>query len=562
VRRSAVPLRNWQPVAALAAILIALALGYWTGKGASAPTPKFEELTFQRGSIQSAAFAPDGQTVIYSAMWAGKPVPEIFSTRTGDLLSRQLQLDDAQVDDVSSTGEMAILEHWRSTAGWTGQAMLARMAMSGGAPREILDKVQSAGWSPDGSQMAVARTVGQKHQLEYPIGNVLYETTGWIDSVRVSPDGKQVAFIHHPGIGDTRGEIMLAGADKKAAQITQMWSDAAGLAWSPSGEVWFTASDSGINRTLYAATTSGKLRTVLRVPGSLTLHAITKEGRVLLSNDSFRRGVTGVHEGDKAERDLTWFDWTRTTALSDDGQWVLFDEEGEGGGPTYTVYIRKTDGSPAIRLGPGASIALSPDGKWALAVDLKTRQYTIYPTGAGEQKQISHDNILREGARYTPDGKSIVFVGFEAGKAPRTWIMSADGGAARAITPEGVFGAGVTPDGQSVAVRDGDGKYFLYPLHGSGQPTSLSQIKASDGGLGWADNHTFFVRENISDVSKLRIVSLDVNSGKRDLFKEIEPGDRTGILSLGPIQITPDGKTCIYGYLRRLSDLYVVDGLK
>jgi serine/threonine protein kinase/Tol biopolymer transport system component len=555
--------RNWQPVAAIAAIIIALVAGYWTGRGASAPSPRFEQLTFQRGSIQSAAFAPDGQTVIYSAMWAGKPVPEIFSTRIGDLLSRPLQLDDNQVDDISSTGEMALLEHWRAISGWTGNAMLARMAISGGAPREILDKVQSAGWSPDGSQLAVALAKGGKHQLEYPIGNVLFETNGWIDGVRVSPDGKQVAFIEHPGLGDSRGQIMLVGADKKARPLLQVWSDAAGLAWSQSGEVWFTASDNGLNRSLYAATTSGKLRTVLRVPGSLTLYGISRNGKVLLSNDSFRRGTSGFHEGDKSERDLTWFDWTRTSALSADGQWVLFDEEAQGGGPSYTVYIRKTDGSPAIRLGSGFSVALSPDGRWALAGDLKTRQYTLYPTGAGEPRPITHDNIYRYGGQFTPDGKSIVFMGHELGKDDRIWIMPADGGTAQPVTPDGILGGAVTPSGQSLLARDNDRKFFLYPLHGGGQPVALPQLKADDGPLAWAGNdHTLFVREHVTDVSQLRIVKLDLNTGARELYRQIEPGDRTGILSLGPVQITPDGKSYVYGYLRRLSDLYVVDGLK
>jgi len=332
--------------------------GYLTGARSGLASPKFRQLTFQRGSIQSAAFAPDGQTVIYSAMWNGKPTPEMFSTRIGDLLSRPLQLDDSQIVDISSSGEMAILEHWRSVGGWTGRAMLARMAISGGAPREILDDVQSAGWSPDGNSLALARHTSTSYRLEYPIGSVLYETPGWLDYVRVSPNGKQVAFIEHPVLGDSRGSVMMVGSDKKATVISPDWSDVVGLAWSPtSDEVWFTASDSGISRALFAATTSGKVRTVLRVPGSLTIHGFARDGRVLLNSDTYRRGTLAHREGEKSDHDLAWFDWTRTVDLSKDGQWVLFDEEGEGGGHDYTVYIRKTDGSPAIRVGPGRALA-------------------------------------------------------------------------------------------------------------------------------------------------------------------------------------------------------------
>jgi serine/threonine protein kinase len=558
-------LRKWWRPAAVAAAMIGMWLGgYFTGARSAAGSPQFRQLTFQRGSIQSAAFAPDGQTVIYSAMWNGKPTPEMFSTRIGDLLSRPLQLDDSQIVDISSSGEMAILEHWRSVAGWTGRAMLARMAISGGAPREVLDDVQSAGWSPDGSSLAIARYMGTSYRLEYPIGNVLYNTPGWLDYVRVSPNGKQVAFIEHPVLGDSRGSVMMIGSDKKVTVLSPDWSDVVGIAWSPNGdEVWFTASASGISRALLAVTTSGKVRTILRVPGSLTIHGFARDGRALLNSDTYRRGSLARREGENSDRDLAWFDWTRTVDLSRDGQWVLFDEEGEGGGHDYTVYIRKTDGSPAIRVGPGTAIALSPDGKWVIAADTKTRQYVLYPTGAGEQKQLTHDNIVRGSGRWTPDGKWIVFDGFEPDKKARTWIMPAEGGTPKPITPEGIVGNQVTPDGDRVLVKDPGGKYFLYSLHGNGSPAAVPQLKTDDGVIALAaDGHTLFVREAVQNVWTMRVVSVDFNTGKRQLFKEIEPPDRAGVLSLGPIQITPDGRTYVYGFTRRLSDLHVVEGLR
>jgi eukaryotic-like serine/threonine-protein kinase len=554
----------WQPAVVVAGMIGMLLAGYFIGARSAAASPTFRQLTFQRGSVQSAAFAPDGQTVIYSAMWNGKPTPEVFSTRIGDLLSRPLQLDDSLVADISSSGEMAILEHWRSVAGWTGKAMLARMAISGGAPREILDDVQSASWSPDGSSLAIARNMGNRYRLEYPIGTVLYDTPGWLDYVRVSPNGKQVAFIEHPLIGDSRGSVMMVGSDKKVTALSPDWSDVVGLAWSPNGdEVWFTASASGISRGLLATTTSGKVRTVLRVPGSLTIHGFARDGRALLNSDTYRRGSLARREGENNDRDLAWFDWTRTADLSGDGQWVLFDEEGEGGGHDYTVYVRKTDGSPAIRVGPGGAIALSPDGKWVIASDIKTQQYLLYPTGAGEQKQLTHDNIVHGAGRWTPDGKWIVFVGLEPDKKARTWMMPAEGGTPKPVTPEGVVGTQVTPDGERVLVRDPEGKHFLYPLHGTGSASAVPQLKADDGVIAWAaDGHTLFVRETAQNIWTMRVVSLDLNTGKRQLFKEIEPPDRAGVLSLGPIHITPGGKTYVYGFTRRLSDLHVVEGLR
>ena len=557
--------RKWLwPAAIAATILAALLVGYLVGARSAIAPPKFRQLTFQRGSVQSAAFAPDGQTVIYSAMWNGKSTPEVFSTRIGDLLSRPLQMDDSQVVDISASGEMAILEHWRTLTGWTGQGMLARVGISGGAPREVLDGVQSASWSPDGTSLAVARYSGTTYRLEYPIGNVLYETPSWLDYVRVSPDGGRVAFFEHPVLGDSRGSLMMATRDRKVTSLSPDWSDLVGLAWSPRGdEVWFTASDSGISRALFAATISGTVRTVLRIPGSLTIFGFARDGRVLLNGDTYRRGTLAHKEGETKDRDLTWLDWTRNVALSQDGEWLLFDEEGEGGGHDYTTYIRKTDGAPAIRLGPGRAIARSPDGKWVLAEDLKTAQYIRYPTGAGEQSQLTHDHIVHGAARWTPDNKWLVFAGYEPKNKARTWIMPAEGGSPKPLTAEGIVGTQVTPDGQSVLARDPDGKYLLYPLHGDAPPTPLPQLKSDDLAIAWAgDGNTLFVREAAQNVWTLRIVRLSLSTGKREFFKEIEPPDRSGILTLGPIDITPDGKTYEYGFSRRLSDLYVVQGLR
>src|SRR5438445_494758 len=74
----------------------------------------------------------------------------------------------------------------------------------------------------------------------------------------------------------------------------------------------------------------------------------------------------GLAPGETKERDLSWLDVTYTRGMSDDGRTVLLGEGGFGGGANGSIYLRKTDGSPAIRLGDGYPISLSPDGKWAL----------------------------------------------------------------------------------------------------------------------------------------------------------------------------------------------------
>ena len=221
---------------------------------------------------------------------------------------------------------------------------------------------------PDGSNLAVTHYVDGKFRLEFPIGNVVYETSGWITDPRVSRDGKSIAFLDHPLVGDDRGTAAIIDASGKKRTISGDCESVQGLAWSPTGdEVWFTCSQKGLSRSLDASTLDGTQRTLLRVPGSLLLGGIAADGTVLLSHDIGRRGVSALPRGETRERDLSWLDWTQPVALSEDGTTLLMTEEGEGGGPGYGVYMRKLDGSPAVRLGMGAAQALSADGKWVIA---------------------------------------------------------------------------------------------------------------------------------------------------------------------------------------------------
>ena len=231
--------------------------------------PAYRQLTFRRGTIWNARFAPDGHTIVYSARWNGNPI-DLFSLRTESTESRPFGLSNTDVLAVSSSGEMAVLLNRHHLAWFISRGTLARMPLLGGAPREILDDVQEADWSPDGTQLAVVRYVGGKNQLEYPIGPVLYETAGWISHPRVSPQGDRVAFLDHQVLGDNRGWVAVVDRARKKTVLSGEWASEEGLAWSPAGdEVWFTASRSGEAYALHAATLSGQERLVARVPINL-----------------------------------------------------------------------------------------------------------------------------------------------------------------------------------------------------------------------------------------------------------------------------------------------------
>ncbi|HEV2691041.1 MAG TPA: protein kinase, partial [Bryobacteraceae bacterium] len=386
--------------------LVALAVGLFAGKmlfsTTAPPPPLYRQLTFRRGSIRSARFAPDGQTILYSAAWQGNPT-DVFTARPEAPESRSMGLNRTQLMSISNNAEMAVLLDSKAIGAWVSMGTLARAPLAGGAPREVLEQVQWADWSPDGTKFLVVRDAGGMNRLELPIGKALYQTGGWIGHPRVSPKGDRIAFVDHPIQGDDSGSLAVVDLEGHKKSLTEEWFTIQGAAWAPDGkEVWFTASKSGTDRTLYAITLDGKQRIVARLPGALMLLDIAKDGRVLLVRATWRRELMGFSPGDNKERELSWLDYTYPADLSQDGKTLLFDEEGGGGaldysksgGFTYAVYIRKTDGSPAVLLGEGGSVALSPDGKWAITQSQGSpSRLRLIPTGAGQPRELANGNI-------------------------------------------------------------------------------------------------------------------------------------------------------------------------
>ncbi len=556
-------------------LLICLALGGFVGRvffpPPPAPPPVFRQLTFRRGSIRSARFAQDGQTILYGAAWQGNPV-DVYTARPEAPESRSLGLARTQILSVSSTGEMAILLNSQPIGTWVNIGTLARAPLVGGAPREIVEQVQWADWSPDGNSIAIVRDAGGRNRLEFPVGKTLYETGGWIGHPRVSPNGKYVAFLEHPIQGDDGGSVTLVDLAGKKTSLSGKWYTVQGLAWSADGsEIWFTASKSGVDRTLYAVSLSGKERLVTRMPGTLMLLDVYRDGRALLTRASWRRELIGVFAGEAKERDLSWLDYSYPADLSPDGKSLLFDEEGGGGGLAYSktgglsyaVYLRETDGSPAVLLGEGGAVALSPDGKWAISqTQSSPSQLLLTPTKAGEAKAVTNDSINHSWARWFPDGKRLLFSGNESERGVRLYIQDLAGGKPKAITPEGIHATAfsISPDGQSVATIGPDQRGYLYPTAG-GEARPIQHLDAGEQPISWgADGHSLYIYRPGELPAK--VFRLDLQSGQKILWKQLMPSDPAGVETIGPILITPDGKTCVYGYHRTLSDLYLVEGLK
>src|SRR5712691_9948637 len=575
--QTAVTRRKNAPIALLLGLcgVLLLGAGVYAGKllfsKSPLPPPMYRQLTFRRGSIRSARFAPDGQTILYSAAWQGSPV-DVFTARPEAPEARSMGLSRTQLVSVSSASEMAVLLNSKAIGTWVNMGTLARAPLVGGAPREVLEHVQWADWSADGSNLVVVRDFGGRNRLEYPVGKALYETGGWIGHPRVAPKGNLIAFLDHPNQGDDSGSLAIVDLKRNKRILSGEWFTVQGLAWSPDGsEIWFTASKSGTDRTLYAITLDGKERMVLRLPGALMLLDISKDGRVLLMRASWRRELIGVRTADTNERELSWLDYSYPADLSADGKTLLFDEEGGGGaldysksgGLTYAVYLRKTDGSPAVLLGEGGAVALSPNGKWAIVQPQGSpTQLKLLPTGAGEPKDLTHDNVNHTWARWFPDQKRILFTGNEPDKGVRLNVYDLQSGKTTAISPEGVHGTAfvISPDSQTVAGIGPDQKGYLYPANG-GEPSVIKGLNPGEQPIVWsADGHAVYVYQ--PGELPARVYRVELQTGQRTLWKQLMPSDPAGVENIGPILLTPDAKTCVFGYHRMLADLYLVEGLK
>jgi Tol biopolymer transport system component len=481
-------------------------------------------------------------------------------------------LGHTQLMSVSSTAEMAVLLNSKATGAWVTMGTLARAPLSGGAPREVLEQVQWADWGPDGTSLAVVRDFNGRNRLEYPIDKPLYETGGWIGNPRVSPKGDLIAFADHPQQGDDSGTLAVVDLAGNKKTLCEQSFTIQGIAWSPDGsEIWYTASKSGTDRTLYATTLDGKKRIVARLPGALMLLDIAKDGRVLLIRATWRRELMGVFASDSKQHELSWLDYTYPADLSADGKTLLFDEEGGGGaldyskssGMTYAVYIRKTDGSPAVLLGEGGAVALSPDGKSVIAQTQDTpSQLKLLTTGAGEPKDLTKDNVNHTWAKWFEDGKRLLFSADEPGKGVRLYVYDLASGKSQAISPEGVNGNAYTisPDSSVVAAIGPDQKGYLYPIAG-GDPRPIVGLNIGEQPINWTeDGKSLYIYQ--PGELPAQVYRLDIKTGQRTLWKQLLPSDPAGVENIGPIYMTRDAKTCVFGYHRMLADLYLVEGLK
>ena len=537
------------------------------GEGpAKAPFPTFKRLTFRRGSISGARFSPDGHSVVYGAAWEGRPF-EIFTSRPESPESRSLGLPPADLHAVSPSGEMAVsLEH-RHKYVWKASGTLARVSLAGGGVRLMLADVRQADWAPDGRSLAVIREFGGRDRLEFPVGQVLCESVAWMSQPRVSRDGRSVAFVEHPVPGDNGGSVCVVDDVGNKQTLTAVLPSINGVAWSRDGqEIWYSAISDDLVCGLWSVNRSGRPRQRFASMGRIKLRDIAPSGRMLVVAQMVHHATNVLSAGHDSETDLSWFDGTNVSDMSDDGKLVLFWEGHEAENPRYAAFLRSTDGSAAVRLGEGVGTRLSPDGQWALAVlFFPESDLMIYPTGLGETRSLRSDEIRKYiWAGWHPDGERVFVVGISADSSPRLYLQDRRGGAPRLLTDVEIdaaftIGVPISPDGGHVVLRQTGGRLGILTVE-SGELKPLPGAEPNDRPIRFdAGGRSLFIAR-VSDGAP-RIERLDLATGERTTWRQLRPPDPTGILSIHSVVCTPDGESYAYSHLSEISVLYLVEGL-
>jgi hypothetical protein len=550
----------------LGAGLLALAvLAFYAARlaGNRAP-PSFQRLTFRRGIVTSARLTADGGTVIYSASWEGGGPVQIYSKPIAGREAKLLDLPQADVLAISANGEIA-LNRRDGAARLLGDSRgtLARVPLAGSVPRDLLESVTAADWSPDGRELAVAREVEGRSRLEYPIGKVLHETGDRIGALRISPQGDRIALASYKADGGTTIDVVDLGG--RRVTLSRGWFfPVAQIAWAPPGtEVWFTALHTGWMASLRGVSLSGREREVLRLPAWLRLQDISRDGRVLLAITSIRAEMFGRAPGESQERDLSWYESSSPLSLSRDGRKLVFSEVAAGdedaGAP---LYLRGTDGSPAVRIGEGFPAALSPDARWVAACPTgrPLESVNLIPTGPGEQRALSLGDVACRDLGWFPDDRRLLVEGEQKGHQRRTYAVDVAGGTPRPLSPEGTTCGGLSPDAREAACQDSGGNAFIYPVAGGG-PRPVRGLEPGEGVGAWtADGRSLIVARWATN--PLRVFLVDLATGRRRPWREFQPTDRTGGQDEVSVVFTNDLEAYVYRYRRVLSDLYLVDGLK
>lgn len=514
----------------------------------------FSERSFGSQAIFNARYTHDGRTIVFSAA-TGPGASNLFVIRPDYPASQPIDLPAAHLLAISSRDEMAILIRPEYNSHRLFKGMLSRVPVGGGAPREVLDDVSDADWSPDGSQLAVIHQVNGRFRIEYPIGRVLLEVPGYLADLRMSPDGRHLAFTQHTLTFDDRGTVNVIDTAGHMRVLTPELLTVQGSVWSANGsEIFYSSGESFNGRAVSAVGLTGKVRTVLPGPGGLIVTDRNASGQSLVTRDDQALRLLIRRTGVARDSDATWLDISGNPVFSPDASMIALADMSTGAGSNYSVLLRGSDGKIA-RLGDGFPIAYSHDGRWILArIPSSPVKLRLYSTGAGAERRIDIGALqgLVPPQHFFP-GDSVLFLcGNEANHARRCYSVPVGGGPLRPVTPEGAAPGVLSPDGREVIAA---GQRYQI---GGGGARKVSGLLPGDILIRWSgDGRAVFVQ-----ASRFRFDRVDLATGQRSVAFDVATNPEAGIVTLGQSSISDDGRRLVYVAWQYLSRLFTVDGLR
>ena len=518
------------------------------------------QLTNRDGFISAARFAPDGKRVIYSAGFDGKPL-ELFYNNGEAAEFRPAGIASASLKSVSRSGKIAVLVNFELnwSDGYNGTLQI--FPAGGVQPEASIEGVDDAAFAPDDT-FAILRTgLDGEQRLEYPAGTVLYKSPGWMSYPRFSPKGDKIAFFEHP-VGDFSGLIAVFDlASKTKIDISTDWQALKGLAWNPkTNDIWFGGSKESKTVYINKISLSRQLQKKLyNLPAqNARVDDISDEGRILIAQGTNHTTMTMLRDKSPGEVVNPAGAWSTSADISPDGKTLLFYQwgyESSDGSDVSGVYLQRLDGSEPVKLGPGKALALSPDGRWALALK-PTRpqpQLILLPTSQGQPKPLANPGIKEYYyASFFPDGSQILFTGVEArdGASIRSFVQDVNTGQVHPFTEEGTTAFRISPDGTRVITLQPDKIFYIQDLH-DGEPKEIPGLERDDEPIQWSDDGRAVFVKAAGDFAT-KIYRVDLATGERREWRDIDPPNKVGLVGLevnsGGILITPDGKVCIYTY--------------
>lgn len=536
-------------LATFAGLLVA---GAVYSRSRSASGPSFQPLTYRPVRVSSARFLPGSKSAIYTDVSA-TDMPDTISLSLDHANIQPHEIARGTLASVSRSGELALLTRRND------QRALQLFDFPANAQRssQVAPDVRYADWLPDGRAMAWVRTSATECSVEFPAGHQVYRYPGWITDLRVSPDGKRVAFVEHPFRDDDRGHVRIVDTSGRTWLLTSDWSSISGLAWSRfAHEIWFTASKSGLARALYAVSDSARLRRISNAPASLRLFDIADNGRVLMSVEDLRSSMIAKLAGEQSESDISQFDDSNVAAISANGDRLLFTEAGLAGGQNYQAFIFDAKSHNSYPLGRGRGMALSPNGRFAITIDPQNATaLSLITIDSGMSRCIYGYGIHYQWARFVSD-TSLLVGGSSPGAPLRLYRQALVGGAPSPLAGlHYVDWPVVSADGHKVAGLLGRKPVLLDLTQNSMQSLPVQNVLP----FAWAANgRSLLVATLYSKTPEL--LSLDLQSGSLNTWKTLHLADSAAYAGLGGIVAAPDAGAYAYSIHQNLSRLYVVDG--